>query len=347
MVSKFKLILSFFGLGLILQVGALSVAGNEAGASEPLEGLIAAVRESLKTFAPHDSRRGPRNGVFLGSYDWHSAVHGYWTVLSMGRRLPQFSAVAQAVLTDDLQLDRLRAERHFLRRNPSFELPYGQSWLLLLLEELRHQQGLNHEYQREVVEFREEVTQRIYYWLLRYSFPELRRGGILKTHTSWLMTFFLITLAERERASRGEESPWRRSFEGLYEERVKPKLSRILSERQMQPQDFVYPPSIAWIVANFYERSTQGVYSGEVIEPSLPIDSQNQHRSGAAAISLWAWSEACRSGQPGACLIFQQRFGRWYNDPEVWRGSFEWTSHYVPQFLWMAWYIRHLPADRL
>lgn len=347
MVSKFKLIFRLFGLCLILQAGAISVVGNEARASEPLDGLIATIRESLKTLAPHDSRRGPRDGAFLGSYDWHSAVHGYWSLLSVGRLLPRYSATSQAVLTDDLSLERMRAERRFLKQNPNFELPYGQSWLLLLLEEFRHRPDLSTEYQREVTEFREEVTQRIYTWLLRYSFPELRRGGILKTHTSWLMTFFLATLAELERVLRGEISPWRRSFEGLYELRVKPQLSRILNERQMQSQDFVYPPSLAWMVANFYERSTQGTYSGDVIEPNLPIDSQNQHRSGAAALSLWGWGDACRRGQSGACELFQERFERWSNDPEVWRGSFEWTSHFVPQFLWMAWYIRHLPADRL
>ncbi len=79
--------------------------------------------------------------AFYGCFDWHSAVHGHWTLVRQLRRVPQM-AEAPAI--------RARLARHFTPelmakevayfaapRNRTFERPYGWGWLLRLATELR------------------------------------------------------------------------------------------------------------------------------------------------------------------------------------------------------------------
>ena len=88
---------------------------------------------------------GPRelHPVFFGSFDWHSCVHGYWTLATLRRRHPE---IPEARAIDDLfagafTAEKVEAERAYLNRPSSrgFERPYGWAWLLMLQAELmRH-----------------------------------------------------------------------------------------------------------------------------------------------------------------------------------------------------------------
>ncbi len=81
--------------------------------------------------------------VFFGSFDWHSCVHGWWTLLTLRRLFPdmapaaRITALAQASFTPQkLQAEEAYLERPFAR---GFERPYGWGWLLALhLEASRH-----------------------------------------------------------------------------------------------------------------------------------------------------------------------------------------------------------------
>ena len=81
--------------------------------------------------------------VFHGSFDWHSCVHGWWTLLTLRRLFPDMSmaqdisALAEASFTSA----KLAAELAYLERplSAGFERPYGWAWLLSLhLEASRH-----------------------------------------------------------------------------------------------------------------------------------------------------------------------------------------------------------------
>jgi hypothetical protein len=77
--------------------------------------------------------------VFFGSYDWHSCVHGWWTLLTLRRLYPampeaaQITALAEATFTPD----KLAVELAYLDRPSArgFERPYGWGWLLYLHHE--------------------------------------------------------------------------------------------------------------------------------------------------------------------------------------------------------------------
>ncbi|MGI8931295.1 MAG: DUF2891 domain-containing protein [Sphingomicrobium sp.] len=81
--------------------------------------------------------------IFFGSFDWHSCVHGWWTLLTLRRLYPQMAeADAIAALADArFTVDKVAVELAYLDRAQSagFERPYGWAWLLMLhLEANRH-----------------------------------------------------------------------------------------------------------------------------------------------------------------------------------------------------------------
>lgn len=81
--------------------------------------------------------------VFFGSFDWHSCVHGWWTLLTLRRLFPDMPEAAQiAALADStFTADKLAVELAYLDRPTAggFERPYGWAWLLQLqLEASRH-----------------------------------------------------------------------------------------------------------------------------------------------------------------------------------------------------------------
>lgn len=89
--------------------------------------------------------QGPRalHPIFFGSFDWHSCVHGWWTLFTLLRlhpdapEAPRIEALADALFTPA----NVAAETAYLDRPESrgFERPYGWAWLLMLAAELaRH-----------------------------------------------------------------------------------------------------------------------------------------------------------------------------------------------------------------
>ena len=82
--------------------------------------------------------------VFFGSFDWHSCVHGWWSLLTLRRLFPEIAeAQAIAQLADrSFTTEKLAIELAYLDRplSAGFERPYGWGWLLYLhLETSRHQ----------------------------------------------------------------------------------------------------------------------------------------------------------------------------------------------------------------
>ncbi|WP_374468593.1 DUF2891 domain-containing protein [Phenylobacterium sp.] len=86
--------------------------------------------------------RGPRDlhPIFYGSFDWHSCVHGYWTLATVLRRFPAIPEAAEIrALFDEAFTDgKVAAETAYLARPSArgFERPYGWGWLLKLQAEL-------------------------------------------------------------------------------------------------------------------------------------------------------------------------------------------------------------------
>ncbi|MBX7458223.1 DUF2891 domain-containing protein [Qipengyuania sp. 1NDH17] len=85
--------------------------------------------------------RPPREAhpVFFGSFDWHSCVHGWWTLLTLRRIYPDMPEAAdiEALADASFTEEKLAVELAYLDRPSSrgFERPYGLAWLLYLHHE--------------------------------------------------------------------------------------------------------------------------------------------------------------------------------------------------------------------
>ena len=95
--------------------------------------------------AGDEDARTPRglHPLFFGSFDWHSCVHGWWTLLTLRRLRPDAQSTrAITDRADDLFVaEKVAVELAYLQRPQSagFERPYGWAWLLFLhLEASRH-----------------------------------------------------------------------------------------------------------------------------------------------------------------------------------------------------------------
>lgn len=78
--------------------------------------------------------------IYFGSFDWHSCVHGYWTLATVLRLFPDIPEAAQvrALFDESFTAGKAAAEAAYVQRPSSrgFERPYGWAWLLKLQAEL-------------------------------------------------------------------------------------------------------------------------------------------------------------------------------------------------------------------
>jgi hypothetical protein len=84
--------------------------------------------------------------IFFGSFDWHSCVHGWWTLLTLRRLFPHIEEAEDIgrLANDSFTSEKVATELAYLGRELSgpFERPYGWAWLLSLhLEATRHPEG--------------------------------------------------------------------------------------------------------------------------------------------------------------------------------------------------------------
>jgi Protein of unknown function (DUF2891) len=82
--------------------------------------------------------------IFYGSFDWHSCVHGWWTLFTVKRLFPHVAEAQDIAELADAAFTRekVSCELAYLSRPTSrgFERPYGWAWLLYLhLEATRHE----------------------------------------------------------------------------------------------------------------------------------------------------------------------------------------------------------------
>jgi hypothetical protein len=79
------------------------------------------------------------HAVFNGHFDWHSSVHGHWTLVCLLRLFPDSSWADEVreLLESRFSCEGLNREAEFLQNHPSFERMYGWAWIMRLGIELR------------------------------------------------------------------------------------------------------------------------------------------------------------------------------------------------------------------
>ncbi len=78
--------------------------------------------------------------IFYGCFDWHSAVHGYWSMVTLLQQFPEMDRAEEvkSILKEKITAENVAIEVAFFKKpiNKSFERTYGWAWLLKLSETL-------------------------------------------------------------------------------------------------------------------------------------------------------------------------------------------------------------------
>ena len=79
--------------------------------------------------------------AFYGCFDWHSAVHGHWSLIYLLKSFPELDNREMIIqkLDQNLTAENIKTELAYFSLNnytKSFERTYGWAWLLKLQEEL-------------------------------------------------------------------------------------------------------------------------------------------------------------------------------------------------------------------
>jgi hypothetical protein len=78
--------------------------------------------------------------AFYGCFDWHSAVHGHWSLVKLLKEFPNLEGreEIEKELLEHISKENILAEVEYFKlpHEKSFERTYGWAWLLKLAEEL-------------------------------------------------------------------------------------------------------------------------------------------------------------------------------------------------------------------
>lgn len=79
--------------------------------------------------------------AFYGCFDWHSSVHGHWTLVTILHEFPDFKFREEILvkLKKNLTAENIQKEMEYFndKHNKDYERTYGWAWLLKLDEALR------------------------------------------------------------------------------------------------------------------------------------------------------------------------------------------------------------------
>jgi hypothetical protein len=95
-----------------------------------------------QTIGSDEDLKSPKelHPTFYGCFDWHSAVHGHWSMVSLLRQFPDLDKKVEIIefLTKSMSIQNIEMEIEYFHGeyNKSFERTYGWAWLLKLSEEL-------------------------------------------------------------------------------------------------------------------------------------------------------------------------------------------------------------------
>lgn len=138
--------------------------------------------------------------AFYGCFDWHSSVHGHWSLVHLLKHYPQLANRDEIIkkLRVNLSKENIEAEVAYLNKKheKSFERTYGWAWLLKLQQELNELAG-EEQFAIELAEnlqpLSELIVERYMEFLPKLNYP-IRVG----THTN---TAFGMSLAWQYAAS--------------------------------------------------------------------------------------------------------------------------------------------------
>ncbi len=119
---------------------------------------------------------GELHPAFYGCFDWHSAVHGHWSLVKLLKVFPELEKTAfiREKLRENLSKENIEAEVTYFsgKHSKSYERTYGWAWLLKLAEELHTwDDPLAHRLEENLRPLTELIVQRYIDFLPKLVYP--------------------------------------------------------------------------------------------------------------------------------------------------------------------------------
>jgi hypothetical protein len=231
--------------------------------------------------------------IFFGSFDWHSCVHGWWTLLTLRRLFPDIAeADAIGMLADSsFTGDKVDAELAYLQRPSSrgFERPYGWAWLLYLhLEATRHP----HDWAARIEPLARAFADRLRSYLEVLTYP-IRVGTHFNTAFALILSLewadaFDAPLARqiRERARHwyGADRDCQ-AWEPGGDEFLSSALTEALCMARTSPESF--PQWFAQFLPRVTSRDPASLFTPAIV--SDRSDGKIAHLDGTNLSRAWCW----------------------------------------------------------
>ncbi len=122
--------------------------------------------------------------AFYGCFDWHSAVHGHWSMVKLLKLYPQLEEAdsIKHILKSNLSKENIVQEVTYFdgEHNKNYERTYGWGWLLKLAEEIHTwEDPLARELEENLKPLSDLIAQKLVDYLPKLQYP-VRVG----THTN-------------------------------------------------------------------------------------------------------------------------------------------------------------------
>lgn len=129
--------------------------------------------------------------AFYGCFDWHSSVHGHWSLVALLKQFPELenSETIKAQLLANISKENIEKEvAYFYKKyNKSYERTYGWAWLLKLAEELHTwDTEIARELEKNLQPLTKLIIQKYLEFLPKLKYP-IRVGE--HTNTAFGLTF--------------------------------------------------------------------------------------------------------------------------------------------------------------
>jgi hypothetical protein len=139
-----------------------------------------------QTLGGNDDLKTPTqlHPAFYGCFDWHSAVHGHWSLVSLLKQFPEMDKAnyAKQRLLNNISKQNIAGEVQYFygEHNKSYERTYGWAWILKLAEELHTWDApIARELEANLQPLSDLIIEKYIEYLPKLNYP-LRNG----THTN-------------------------------------------------------------------------------------------------------------------------------------------------------------------
>jgi hypothetical protein len=320
----------FLRLAFIL----FSVFASGASAHEDQIALLKkTILKGLDKTSPHSGEVGG-SGIFHGNVDYHSSVEAYWALLSIAR-ITQDGDLQNLVLSR-FTPQALQLETDFLNSadQSDFEVPYGQGWLSLMLSELAKVYTSD---PATLNALRLQVENRELTWLSSHSLPEYQNQSFDADYHSWIFGLAILNLIGSPASPDLKEK-----LEALKTEKLDPERVQI-SQFEPGPYEFLSLQSLTALIDLTGVKPVAPDFYRAPASPNPESDCDDNdtcHQVGRSIQEIWASAAEANLGNTEAEVDYESRIDWLFAHPQVWQKNFEHASHWLPQYMWMAIWLR-------